>query len=71
MAQSKVSVNKTCADAAALSAWVGNLSSDVDAGKVTGFRLSTGAIEGGIQVSGELLLPAPAGLATAVEDLQE
>lgn len=40
MAQSRVGVNKSYADMAALKAWIDNLSADINAGRVLSFSLA-------------------------------
>jgi hypothetical protein len=61
MAESRVQVEVSYADAAALQTWLGNLGTDVNAGKVTNFQLSTD----GEKVGGRLTLSS----STAISDL--
>ena len=65
MAQAKVNVEKSYADAAALQTWLNNLATDVNAGKVVSFSISTNAGESGPVIGGQLELSA----ATAISDL--
>lgn len=52
-----------------LNAWVANLATDIGAGKVIGFNLSTDKIEGAIM--GTLTIPTPTDLTVALEDPPE
>jgi V8-like Glu-specific endopeptidase len=65
MAQSNVVVNKSYADAAALQAWLSNLATDVNAGKILTFAINTIPGTSGGVVQGSFALSA----ATAISDL--
>jgi len=54
------------ADAAVLGAWVGNLATDITAGKVIGFNLSTDKQVG--KIVGKVIIPTPVDLTVALED---
>lgn len=67
MAESKVTnLSVSFANATELAAWVTNLAADITAGKITGFSISTDLVNN--KIVGSLLIPAPAGLSTALED---
>jgi len=66
MANTRVVVDKSYADSAALAAWVTNLAADITSNKVTGFQVYVDTAN--LKIKGELILPAPTGLTVAFED---
>jgi len=65
MAQSKVPVSVSYADAAALQTWLNNLATDVSGGKVISFHVTTRSEGTGGMIEGELILSS----ATSIDDL--
>ena len=65
MAQSNVSVLKSYATAGDLQAWLNNLATDVNAGRVSTFSISSTPGESGGMIQGQLLLSS----STAIDDL--
>ena len=71
MAQAKVTVVKSCADAAALQGWFNSLATDIGNGKVIEANIVTSPGESGGIVSGHLILSAAtsvSSLTVSVED---
>jgi len=60
----QVTVQKSIADAAELSTWLGNLATDYTSGKIVGFNVT---MQNGV-LTGYVNIPCPQDLSVAIED---